>query len=87
MKTIKCNLNDTMVIYPSEHGWMVIYDILFEKMHGNIEATDDSILNYTTKDGGFCFSTWQMIHLFHPLFFHGTKCFETMQFKIKTTEK
>jgi hypothetical protein len=70
---MKANLNDWITIYPSEMGWMLI---------NGPHVRGETI----TKDGvaGYRIQLWQLIHDHSDLFYHGTKCLETMKVDIET---
>jgi hypothetical protein len=78
MNTI--NLNQNVIIYPNEKGWIKIKEILIDQYESyGIFASKalQTIELRRTEDGGYKDQLWHIMSDLHEMFFNGQQYFET----------
>lgn len=74
----KYNLNDSIVIYPNEKGWIKLKEVLImEYKFKSEDKLNQYLILRTTEDGGFKEQLWEIMSLFGKMFYNGTSYFET----------
>ena len=77
MKNI--NLNENVIIYPSEYGWKKIKEIVVQQYH-DAGVPEEHALEYIrghkTDDDGYREQLWCIISDFHEMFYNGTRYFD-----------
>lgn len=66
------NLNDEVIIYPSEAGFRKINEIVAEMYGIKSDLAKNYVKNRTTDDNGFKEQLWEIMGNFGLLFFNGT---------------
>ncbi len=73
MNTIKLNLNNEIIIYPSNIGWIKIHEIISNLYGVSADKLDDEIKKRTTEDNGYRDQLWKIIEELYPLIFNGSR--------------
>lgn len=67
-------MNEKVIIYPTEKGWIKIRQILLDratKFNFKEYDVDQDLKNKRTEDGGYEDQLWVIIKDLHNLFFNG----------------
>ncbi len=74
----KYNINDSVIIYPNEKGWVKIREILKKEYSFATEESVDEFINLRkTPDGGYKEQLWCIASDLHDMFYNGTCYFNT----------
>lgn len=79
------NINNEVIIYPTEKGWNRIRKNIVEAYKFSEYPTtiaEETILRNRTKDNGFKEQLWVLIEQHNNLFYMGTDCLVNMKIKI-----
>lgn len=91
MNLAEINLNQEVIIYPTEQGWIDLFNTLKKNtwVHVFIDDnnTEEDVVNEyidkkRTDDGGYKDQLWQIIHDYGSLFYNGSDFLKTSVIKI-----
>lgn len=68
------NVNQEIIIYPTEQGWKEIHRLLENKFlfYGMLEIDVQEYINKHTYNNGYKDQLWQIMYDFGKLFFNGS---------------
>lgn len=72
----KINLNETVIIYPTDKGWEKINRILRHQCQNHGIDFSHYISSRVTNDGGYKDQLWQLINDIGVMFFPGPNYFK-----------
>ena len=83
---MKYNINDDIVIYPSDAGWAKLRELIQAAYRLDDESCSRWIDQRRTSDNGYKEQAWSIISDLHKMFFNGTPYFKTMVIDLTETK-
>ena len=80
------NINQHIIIYPNEKGWVKLYELYRKSYPANVSNkwVSDNIELHKTKDGGFEEQLWSLIEYAGEMFHEHSNYLESTNIKLDT---